>query len=202
MTVTFFITTWPWPFDLRVNATGETEPEETFTHSHLSWSSTILSRFSFLHLGLLQSVASFLLNLCAFCTTSLHALFGLPLGLEPSSSYSIHFFTHSFSSLSSTCPYHRNGFCCSTEIMSSIPTLSSLHPPDHSHLCQHNILITVNFLSCCNWYFAIWSTYVLIALMHATTLFAHNNRYVITENILVVLQHSGNVLLLCTSTSS
>ena len=32
-----------------------------------------------------------------FCTTSLHVLFGLPLGLEPSTSYSIHFFTKSVS---------------------------------------------------------------------------------------------------------
>jgi len=31
----------------------------------------------------------------SFCTTSLHVLFGLPLGLEPSTSYSIHFFTQS-----------------------------------------------------------------------------------------------------------
>jgi len=42
---------------------------------------------SFFHL--LQSIASFLFKLCAwqsFCTTSLHVLFGLPLGLEPSTS--------------------------------------------------------------------------------------------------------------------
>jgi len=31
----------------------------------------------------------------SFHTTSFHALFGLPLGLEPSTSYSIHFFTQS-----------------------------------------------------------------------------------------------------------
>jgi len=29
----------------------------------------------------------------SFCTTSVHILFGLPLGLEPSTSYSMHFFT-------------------------------------------------------------------------------------------------------------
>ena len=45
-----------------------------------------------------------------FCTTSFHVLFGLPLGLEPSTSYSIHFFTQSVSSFRSTCPYHRNLF--------------------------------------------------------------------------------------------
>ena len=36
---------------------------------------------------------------------------GLPLGLEPSTSYSIHFFTQSVSSFRSTCPYHHNLFC-------------------------------------------------------------------------------------------
>ena len=44
------------------------------------------------------SIASSLFKLCAwqsFCTTSLHVLFGLPLGLEPFTSYSIHFFTQS-----------------------------------------------------------------------------------------------------------
>jgi len=51
---------------------------------------------SFFHLP--QSIASSLFNLRAwqsFCTTSFHVLFGLPLGLEPSISYSIHFFTQS-----------------------------------------------------------------------------------------------------------
>jgi len=53
------------------------------------------SFISFLHL--LWSVAPFLLNLRAwqpFCTTSLQVFFGLPNGLEPSTSYSIHFFTY------------------------------------------------------------------------------------------------------------
>jgi len=48
---------------------------------------------SFFHL--LWSIASSLFNLRAwqsFCTTSLQVLFGLPLGLQPSTSYSIHFF--------------------------------------------------------------------------------------------------------------
>jgi len=80
---------------------------------------------SFFHL--LRSIASFLFKLCAwqsFCTTSLHVLFGLPLGLEPSTSYSVHFFTHSVCSFHSTCPYHHNLFCCSINIISSIPGLS------------------------------------------------------------------------------
>ena len=74
-----------------------------------------------------RSVASSLFNLCArqsFCTTSLQVLFGLPLGLKPSASYSIHFFTQSESSFRNACPYHRSLFCCSNKIISSIPKLS------------------------------------------------------------------------------
>jgi len=59
----------------------------------------------------------------SFCTT-FHVLFGLPLGLEPYTSYSIHFYTQSLSSFCITCPYHHNLFCCSFNIMSSIPSLS------------------------------------------------------------------------------
>jgi len=80
---------------------------------------------SFFHLP--RSIASSLFKLRAwqsFCTTSFHVLCGLPLGLEPSMSYSIHFFTQSVSSFRSTCPYHHNLFCCSISIISSIPSLS------------------------------------------------------------------------------
>ena len=74
---------------------------------------------SFFHL--LRSTASSLFRLCSwqsFCTTSLHVLFGLTLGLEPSTSYSIHFFTQSVSSFRNTRPYHRILFCCSIKIIS------------------------------------------------------------------------------------
>jgi len=80
---------------------------------------------SFFHL--LWSIASSLFKLRtwqSFCTTSLHVLFGLPHGLEPSTSYSIHFFTQSVSYFCNTCPYHRNLLCCSINIISSIPSLS------------------------------------------------------------------------------
>jgi len=61
----------------------------------------------------------------SFCTTSIHVLFGLPLVLEPSTSYSIHFFTQSVSSSNcSTWPYHHNLFCCSINVISSLPSLS------------------------------------------------------------------------------
>jgi len=84
-----------------------------------------LSLICFLHL--LWSKASSLLNLRAwqsFSTISLQVFFGLPLGLPPSTSYSIHFFTQSLSSFHSTCPYYRNLFCYITEILSSNPSLS------------------------------------------------------------------------------
>jgi len=80
---------------------------------------------SFFHL--LWSIASSTFKLRAwqsFCTTSFRVLFGLPLGLEPSTWYSIHFFTQSVSSFRNTCPYHCNLFCCSYKIISSIPRLS------------------------------------------------------------------------------
>jgi len=80
---------------------------------------------SFFHLP--WSIASYLFKLRAwrsFCTTSFHVIFGLPLGLETSTSYSIHFFTQLVSSFRSTCPYHPNLFCCSINIISSLPSLS------------------------------------------------------------------------------
>ena len=77
---------------------------------------------SFFHLP--RSIVSSLFKLRAwqsFCTTSFHVLFGLPLDLEPCTSYSVHFFTQSVSYFRSTCPYRRNLFCCSINIISSIP---------------------------------------------------------------------------------
>jgi len=89
----------------------EQVPEETFTHAP-SWSS---SNIYHLLPSTTRSIATSLFKLRAwqsFCTTSLHVLFGLLLGLEPSTSYSIHFFTQSVSSFRNTCPYHHNLFCC------------------------------------------------------------------------------------------
>jgi len=60
----------------------------------------------------------------SFSTIFLQVFFGLPLGLTPSTSYSIHFFTQSLSSFRNICPYHRSMFRCSTEIMSCNPSLS------------------------------------------------------------------------------
>jgi len=94
-------------------------------HSHTHHPDHHPTFISFFHL--LQSIASSLFSLRArqsVCTTSLQVLFGLPLGLEPSTSYSIHFFTQSVSSFCNTCPYHLSLFCCSTKIISSIHSLS------------------------------------------------------------------------------
>ena len=82
-----------WPF-VRVYP-GEPVPEETSIHSHPSCSSTIL--IIFLHLP--RTTASSLLNprtWDSLCTTSNHVLFGLSLGLEPTTSYSVHFFTNHY----------------------------------------------------------------------------------------------------------
>ena len=79
---------------------------------------------NFLHL--LRDIASSLFNLRAwqsFFTTSLQVLFSLSFGIEPSTSYSIHFFAQSLSFFRNTCPHRHNLFCCSTEITSSIPNL-------------------------------------------------------------------------------
>jgi len=86
----------------------------------------------FIHL--IQSMASSLFHLHvrawqSFSTICLRVFFGLPLGLAPSTSYSIHFFSQLLFSFHNTypCPYHRSLFCYSTKIMSSNPSLSTLY---------------------------------------------------------------------------
>ena len=136
------------PFNSLLSGTtlvGQYQKKHSPTHTHLD------DRTSFINfLLLLRSVASSLFSLRArqsFLTTSVQVFFGVPLGLGPSTSYSMHFFTQSSSSFRSTCPYQRSPFCCNT--MSSIYTwplsqffawksvfqLNATHPPDHSHLC-------------------------------------------------------------------
>ena len=78
---------------------------------------------SFLHL--LRSIASSLFKMCAIF---LHNLSPLPTS-STSWSGALHlifhnFFTQSVSSFCNTCPYYRNLFCCSINIISSIPSLS------------------------------------------------------------------------------
>jgi len=102
------------------------------------------------HLSGTTRVSHYLRAWQSFCTTSLHVLFGLPLALEPSTSYSIHFFTYPISVffLQHMPISSQPLFCCSTKIISSIPNVSVLftwdfifylnitHPSDHSHLCS------------------------------------------------------------------
>ena len=78
---------------------GESVPEETFIHSHrdLSWSSIIsylLPPSCMIHGILLVQLTC----LTVISTISLQVFFVLPLGLSPSTSYSIHFFPQSLSS--------------------------------------------------------------------------------------------------------
>ena len=98
------------------------EKKHSPTHTYHGHRSFLIC---FLHL--LKSMASSLFSLRAwqsFSTICLQVFSGLPLGLAPSTSYYIHFFTQLLSSFCSTCPYHHNLFCGSTEIMSSNPSLS------------------------------------------------------------------------------
>jgi len=128
---------------------GEPVPEETFTHSHSSWSSII--SICFLHL--LRSMTSSLFNpraLQFFSTISLQ-FFGLPLGLSPSTSYSIHFFTQSLSSFCNTCPHIATCFAVVTRlchlILVSLSTLLgtlSCNFTPHIHL---TILVSALSLS-------------------------------------------------------
>jgi len=96
-------------------------------HSHTNTHPGDRTSFiNFLHL--LRFIASSVFSLCAWqssLTTSLQVLFGLPLGLGPSTSYSTHFFIQS-SSFRSTCPYQCSLCCCNTNAMSSIHSLSQL----------------------------------------------------------------------------
>ena len=101
---------------------GQYQKKHSPTHTHSDHQTSFII---FLHLQ--RSMASSLFILRAWQssrTTSLQVLFGLPLCLGPSTSYTIHFFTQSSSSFRSTCPYQRNLFCCNTNAMSSIPSLS------------------------------------------------------------------------------
>jgi len=122
-------------------------PEETFTHSHPSCSSDILYQ-----LPPSTTIHSILLVQFMCLTVLFHNLSLGPLWstcLSRTLYFILHTFLHrSLSTFCNTCPYCRNLFCCSTEIVSSIPYLSQLitwksvfylnatHPSDHSHLCS------------------------------------------------------------------
>jgi len=76
------------------------------THTYHGHQSSLICCIHGIHK---QSVASSLFSLHtwqSFPTISLQVFFGLPLGLAPSTSYSVHLFTQSLSSFRNTCPYH------------------------------------------------------------------------------------------------
>jgi len=100
---------------------GELVPEETLTHPP-SWSSS--SFYQLLPSTTIHSIILVQITCLTIFAQPLSMSSGLPLALEPSTSYSIHFFTQSLSSFRSTCPYNHNLFCCSINIVSSIPSLS------------------------------------------------------------------------------
>ena len=85
---------------------GRYQKKHSPTHTHPDVRTSFII---FLHLQ--WSTASSLFSLRAWQSsriTSLQVLFGLPLGLGPSTSYSMHFFTQPSSSFRSTCPYQRS----------------------------------------------------------------------------------------------
>ena len=96
----------------------EKVPEKTFTHSHLSWSSVIP------YLLLPSDTIHGILLVQSTCLTDF--FHSLCPGFLWSTSWSgtLYFILQSLSSFRNACPYHRSLFCCSTEIMSSNPTLS------------------------------------------------------------------------------
>ena len=100
---------------------GEPVPEAAFTHPP-SWSSSNL--YQLLPCTTIHSLLPVQITCLVIFLHNLHVLFGLPIGLEPCTSYSIHFFTQSVSSFRNTCPYYRNLFCYSISIISFIPSLS------------------------------------------------------------------------------
>ena len=125
------------------------------THTHPDHQTSFIN-----FLCLLRSVASSFFNLSArhwqsFSTTSLQLLFGLPLGLGPSTSCCIHFLTHSSSFCNSyhTVKYHTIHAHTIADCFAVVPVLCHLlvisqlltwksgiylnatHPSDHSHLC-------------------------------------------------------------------
>ena len=105
---------------------GRYQKKHSPDHTHPGQRTSFIT---FLHLK--RSMASSLFSLHAWQssrTTSFQVLFGLPLGYEPSTSYSMHFFTQSSSSFRSTCPYQRSLFCCNINAMSPTPSLSLSAP--------------------------------------------------------------------------
>ena len=105
------------------------------THTHPDHQTSFIN---FLHL--LRSIASSVSSLRAwqsFSTASLQVLFGLPFGLGPSTSYTMHFFTESSSSLRGTIAHALTVAACSAVI----PMLCYLYLISLSQLLPWNLEI-------------------------------------------------------------
>ena len=102
----------------------------------------------------------------------------MALALEPSTSYSIHFFTQSVSSFRNTCPHHRYLFCCSIKIISSIPSLplNSLLETLSFTLTLHIHLQTklTSLLNCSNLYY--WWPFFIQIQVHSISTTVKNRR--------------------------
>jgi len=122
--------------------------EETFTtHTYRGHQSSLIC---FLHL--LHSMASAFFNLRAWQSfsqsLSKFSLVNLLVWHPPLHTPYTSSPNHSFRS---TCSYHLNLFCCSTEIMSSNPTLSLNHllgTQEGSCVCVVCVCFQVKFFSC------------------------------------------------------
>jgi len=108
----------------------------------------------------------------SFSTISLQVFFGLPVGLAPSTSYSIHFFTQWLSYFRNTCPYHCNLFLCSIEIMSSYPSLS-LKPLLEILSCSFTTHIHLTIVISGHWSSTSFSFLMGRSHFHATYYFTH-----------------------------
>ena len=116
---------------------GSTSPVGQYQKKHSPTHTYPDHRISFIHL--LQSTTSSLFSLHgwhSFWVTSLQVLFGLPLGLGPSTSYTMHFFTQ-LSSFRSTCPYHRSLNRPTKEPKPQFPSLGVWNFP----ICCRNLCV-------------------------------------------------------------
>ena len=127
-------------------------PEETFTHSHPSWSSDILYQ-------LLPStkIHSILLVQFVCLTVLFHNLSAGPLW-SSSWSWTLYFILHTILHPMFYCLYNHSLFCCSTNVMSSTPNLSltSLLGNLSFTLMQH---IHLTILISASWS-AIWFSFI------------------------------------------
>ena len=109
MCLIFFAFTFTQPFNGPLSRTtwvGWYQKKHSPTHTYPDHPTSFIN---FLHL--LRSIASSLFSLRAwqsFSTTSVQVLFGLSLGLGPSTLHCILFFTQWLSSSRSTCLYHHH----------------------------------------------------------------------------------------------